>query len=177
MNALQKGLIFAGLQVALVSSLGAKLLWDRAHLPRAWAPVVGYDPNLIIRGRYVSVSLRVKADRAFRSAPPSDGGNAPAHWVPPQNVYLTAENGRVVANPTYAYTGFTVSRFETTNGEELATLSPPVAFFIPEHAADPTRRRADGEPWLEVTIPPKGPPRPIRFATKLAGTLLPLETK
>ena len=62
MNQLQKGLLFAVIQVALVSSLGAKLLWDRATSPRGWAATRGYDPNLPIRGRYINISLLVKAE-------------------------------------------------------------------------------------------------------------------
>jgi hypothetical protein len=170
MNALQRGLIFAALQVAMVSSLGAKLLWDRGHLPRGWAETRGYDPHLIIRGRYTSISLLVKADKIF---PGIDAGalrTAPFNrGYAGQNVYLTVENGRVVANPTDQQTGLSVSSLEWRGGEKLAVLYPPVAFFLPEHAADPTRIPRTETLFLEVTVPKKGPPRPIRFGRNVNG--------
>ena len=169
MNTLQKGLIFAALQVVLVSSLGAKLLWDRGHLPRGWAETRGYDPDLIIRGRYTSISLLVKADKVFPDSQPAQGTPFNRGYGS-QNVYLTVESGRVVANPSDHYTGLVVSGPEWREGEKIATLSPPVAFFLPEHAADPTRAPRTATLFLEVTIPQKGPPRPIRFGRNLNGT-------
>ena len=176
MNAFQRGLIFAALQVALVSSLGAKLLWDRGHLPRGWTVTRGYDPDLIIRGRYTSISLLVKADKVFAdSSPPQVTPFGRGYG--PQNVYLSVENGRVVANPADHYTGLTVNGPEWRDGEKLAMLYPPVAFFLPEHAADPTRIPRSTTLLVEVTIPRKGPPRPIRFGRNLNGTFTPIESQ
>jgi len=50
-----------------------------------------------------------------------------------------------------------------------------LAFFIPEHVPDPSIRPAGEELWAEVTLPRKGPPRPIRLAVKKDGVLTPLE--
>jgi hypothetical protein len=170
MNALQRGLLFAALQVAMVSSLGAKLLWDRGHLPRGWAETRGYDPNLIIRGRYTKISLLVKADRVFPGPDAASSRTAPFNrGYGGRNVYLTVENGKVVANPTDQQTGLSVSWLEWRDGEKLAVLNPPVAFFLPEHAADPTRIPRADTLFLEVTVPKKGPPRPIRFGRNVNG--------
>jgi hypothetical protein len=52
-----------------------------------------------------------------------------------------------------------------------------VLFFVPEHTLpfETLRGRGDApELWVEVTIPRKGPPRPIRLATKQNGELEPL---
>jgi hypothetical protein len=49
-----------------------------------------------------------------------------------------------------------------------------VLFFVPEHTLpfENARGRRDApELWAEVTIPHKGPPRPIRLAIKQAGKL------
>lgn len=51
-------------------------------------------------------------------------------------------------------------------------LAEPVAFFIPEHILDPSRRPEGQELWIEVTIPKKGPPRPIRLGVKKATARL-----
>jgi hypothetical protein len=172
-NNFQKGLLFAAIQVALVSSLGAKLLWDRAREPRGWALTRGYDPDLIIRGRYVSLSLLVKADKVYSS---SDVPQAPSAARPfiSNNVTLKVENGRIGAIPADHYTGFTLSGPEMRDGEMLAQLYPPVVYFLPEHAANPLQRRGAGTLVLEATIPPKGPPRPIRFGTKVGDQITPL---
>jgi hypothetical protein len=68
-------------------------------------------------------------------------------------------------------------------------LQDPVSFFLPEHAQDPTPFRrghwdtqkmqwiADPnapELWMEVTVPPKGPPRPVQLAFKENGIWKPL---
>ena len=175
MNNLQRGLLFAAIQVVLVSSLGAKLLWDRATEPRGWALTRGYDPDLVIRGRYVNVSLLVKADKVY-------GGlgwaqNAPsARPYNSTNVSLAVENGRVVAIPADHFTGFSIGAPEMRDAEVLAQVYPPVVYFLPEHAANPLSRRAQGTTVLEVTIPKKGPPRPIRFGIKVGEQITPLPT-
>ena len=47
-------------------------------------------------------------------------------------------------------------------------------FYIAEHAADPTRLKAGQELWIEVTVPPQGPPRPLQLALKDNGAWKPL---
>jgi hypothetical protein len=46
---------------------------------------------------------------------------------------------------------------------ETALLDPSLAFFIPEHARDPSLRASGEELWAEITVPKKGPARPIRL--------------
>jgi hypothetical protein len=53
-------------------------------------------------------------------------------------------------------------------------LDRPVDFYIPEHAIDPTGLRHGEELWIEVTLPPKGPPRPIQLALRQDGVWRPL---
>ena len=53
-------------------------------------------------------------------------------------------------------------------------LAQPVNFYIPEHAADPTRLKPGQELWIEVTVSPKGPPRPLQLALKNNGAWKPL---
>ena len=58
------------------------------------------------------------------------------------------------------------------------TNNQVVLFFVPEHALpfETTGGGWDGsELWAEVTLPRKGPPRPIRLALKKAGKLELLE--
>jgi len=126
MNSLYKGIIVAVLQCALVMSLTGKLFYDRATCPRVWVKTLPYDPNLPIRGRYLSLVL----------APDSDA-----------------------------------SYFERTNWER-------VVFFVTERATEADSRRFGPHAemlWVEVTIPHKGPPRPIRLGFKKDGRIQPLD--
>jgi hypothetical protein len=63
-------------------------------------------------------------------------------------------------------------------GEKLAVLDHPVAFFITEHIPDPSFRPQDEQLWVEVTVPKKGPPRPIRLGVRKGnGPITPLELR
>jgi hypothetical protein len=59
-------------------------------------------------------------------------------------------------------------------GERIVELAEPLAYFIPEHVPDPSRRPAGEELWVEVTVPRAGAPRPIRLGVKKDGVLTPL---
>jgi hypothetical protein len=156
-----KGLIIAAVHLALVCSLGAKLLFDRQTRPRVWVEVMPYDPDLPIRGRYVRLQAKAAA-RGFPDAgEPTEGGTA----------LLTVEDDRLIATHTESSAGEDV-RIQIEDGAPVALLRTPLAYFIPEHVEDPS-----GKPGLmvEVTIPRKGPPRPIRLGVREDGRIRPLE--
>lgn len=52
-----------------------------------------------------------------------------------------------------------------------------VVFFIPEHVPDPSRRAPGEELWVEVSVPRKGLPRPIRLGVRKDGVLTPLDLR
>src|SRR5258708_28515370 len=56
-----KALLLGVVQLALVASLGGKFLADRASRPRFWLKTAPVDPDLPIRGRYVSLRVEVPA--------------------------------------------------------------------------------------------------------------------
>jgi len=163
-----KGLILTALHLSIVLSLGAKLLYDRATRPRVWVKTAPIDPNLPIRGRYVRLQLVVSA-----SAVPSVTNRRQA-----QAVRLKVENDRLVAEPDpnpFPLTELQVVWQSRPGGESVAILSPPLAFFISEHAHDPSLRAQGEELWVEVTVPKRGPPRPIRLGVKHGdGPITPL---
>ena len=175
MTPLIKGLVLAAVHVGLVASLGAKLLYDRAIRPRVWTLAAPYDPNLPIRGRYVSLQLVVDP-RGVRETKPGSVSQ------PPQSINLRVEGNRLVAEANAPQPDYDPSdlhlRFIDRRGEKLAVLVEPVAFFITEHIPDPSRRQEGEELWVEVTIPKKGPPRPIRLGVKKDdGPIIPLELR
>jgi hypothetical protein len=53
-------------------------------------------------------------------------------------------------------------------------LDAPVDFYIGEHVRSPLPLKAGQELWIEVTVPAKGPPRPIQLALKENGAWTPL---
>ena len=154
MKPLHKALLLGLGQLVLVASLGAKLLHDRATLPRVWVRTAPIDPELPIRGRYVE--LRLTAQK----------GREPSPWG---TVALRVEKNALVAAPDAHATrplGRSPVSMQRDAGDGSVVLAPPVLFFIPEHAPDPTRLAPDHELWVEVTVPPRGPPRPLRLGTK-----------
>ena len=162
MSRATRGLIIAALHVMLVASLGGKMLYDRATLPRVWVLAAPYDPDLPIRGRYVSLQLVVEARGIidFRQPP----------LTSMEAVALRVDGDRLVAERKAEQAHYNSSdlhlRITTPRGEKLVVLDKPIAFFIPEHIQDPSRRSQGEELWVEVTVPPKGPPRPIRLGVK-----------
>jgi hypothetical protein len=152
----QKSLILAAVHVLMAASLGGKLIADRITRPRVWVKTAPVDPNMPIRGRYVSLGVEV------------DGRGD----LLDRNVALEVRNGRLTAVQTDQMTGMRIWSRGTT-----FVLSPPIAFFIPEHATDPSVRQPGEELWVEVTVPRAGPPRPVRLGVRNDGTLTPLDLR
>jgi hypothetical protein len=213
MKGLYKGLIIAALHVALVASLGAKLLYDRSTRPRVWAQTTVYDPDLPIRGRYLGLQLIVETEGFPLPTLRKDVGQWGFGNNNERRARLEVRANKLVAVHDEAgdYTlwftpapGVTVkplpSRDCSREPQEkqsacateeaalqskapvdfplAAVLNTPVLYFIPEHAVDPTPRGGDGkELWAEVTIPKKGPPRPIQLALKKNGVWMPLDVR
>ena len=175
---LRKGLLVASLHVAIVASLGAKLVVDRATRPRVWARAAPVDPNLPIRGRYVSLQLEVGISQGLDLALPSTGVNPNTTWRGPTPqltpIALSVQDQQLVALPSSDSSGL-YARASQRDGRSVAVLVPPLAYFIPEHVADPSRRATGEELWVEVTIPRRGAPRPIRLGVKKDGVLTPLD--
>ena len=162
MSSLRKGLALGIVHLLIVSALGATLLVDRARLPHVWVQAAPVDPDLPIRGRYVSLQLIV----AFTAAP----GDAEKGWVPAR---LAADSGRLTAVKDARGHHFVSPSRRVPAGW---ILSVPVAYFIPEHTIDPSRLKPDEELWVDCTIPKNGPPRPIRLGIKRgAAAIEPIE--
>ena len=53
-------------------------------------------------------------------------------------------------------------------------LETPVDFYIADAAQSPLPVEPGKELWIEVTVPPTGPPRPIALAVKQDASWKPL---
>ena len=175
MKPLAKGLVIALIHVCLVAALGAKLLYDRATLPRVWVNAAPYDPDLPIRGRYVSLQVIVEPHGIQETKPGPERRES-------QSVVLHVESGRLLAEAKQQGIPYSPSdlhvRYIKVGNERVAVLDEPVAFFIPEHVPDPSRRPPGEQLWIEATIPKKGIPRPIRLGVrKGSGQIVPLDLR
>jgi bidirectional [NiFe] hydrogenase diaphorase subunit len=55
-----------------------------------------------------------------------------------------------------------------------AVLLEPLAFFLPQAAADPSQGPGQAPLWVEVTLPQRGSPLPIRLGRQRNGAMVPL---
>jgi len=178
------------IQLALVSSIAVKYLYQRARCPRVWVRTAAYDPNMVMRGRYLSLQLTVDGCQstlpsALHAVFPrnSDGTTRPngfhVNWqgAVQFRAKLKVENNKliVIRIPEADQTskGVQVTAWPDTSCDAMR-LDQPVDFYIAEHAKDPTALQPNQELWIEVTVPPKGPPRPIQLALKQNGAWKPL---
>lgn len=190
-----KGLILAAAHLAMNLGLGGKLLMDRATRPRFWLKAAPVDPDLPIRGRYVSLRVEVPVRGTKMPPPISADAVAKDPWlqrshyslhlslnatpeglvateVPPQSSQgLTDSSHGPEEWPGNVSGSLSESLRDRPISQWVVQLEQPLAFFIPEHVPDPSRRSAGEELWVEVTLPKKGPLRPIRLAVKKDGKL------
>jgi len=167
MKPLVKGVLLAVLQLAILLSLAGKMLYDRATRPRVWVKAESVNPNVPLRGRYASLRLEVHGQNLFV-------GSAKENRLEKVEVELRVENDQLIVAPSDRHTGNRVTPAQPPSTAP-AVLFEPVAYFIPEHIPDPSRRAQGEELWVEVTVPKKGPPRPIRLGVSKDGKLTLLE--
>ena len=152
MTPLTKGIAVAAFDCLLMLSVAGKYYLDRERLPRVWAQATPVDPNLPVRGRYVSLRVQVETP-----AQPHEAIS---------RARLVIRDGRLAAERVGYWTGVIV--------DWPGQIREPVAFFISEHVQDPSRIGSGEELWVEVSVPAQGPPRPLRLGVKKDGVLTPL---
>jgi len=164
-NAMNKGILLGAIQIVVVLSLGAKLLYDRVTRPRAWVLCEVYDPDLPIRGRYLSERLRMPAEGfAYRESNPPNSSD----WlINNQWAYLEVRDGQLIAKPQGSGSAQWVYLHKDHDGTIVAIGQEPVLLFIPERADIPSLRTGQ-QMWVEVTVPAKG--RRVRSALALRKT-------
>ena len=150
------GVVLALFQAGLLLLVGLTFWIERLTAPRLWALAQPVDPNLPIRGRYVSLRLRVPL-----SGVETSGSTTPSVILQGQGDRLVAEND----GDGERYAGALIRR----DGQTLVELSEPLALFIPPDVKDPSRRSPSDPLWVEVTLPRSGPPRPIQLGVMRGG--------
>lgn len=158
-----KGILLAGVHLALVLSLAGKFSWDRARLPRVWAAARTVDRNQPIRGRYLHLQLEV--DLAGSGVWKS-GVTLP--------VRLAVREDRLVADYAPVPAGLHV---RVSPDERTGVLLEPLAYFVPDPVAGLPQRQATEDLWIEVSVPKAGPPRPIRLGIRRGDRVEPLAVR
>jgi hypothetical protein len=170
------------IQLALVSSIAVKYAYERAKCPRVWTRTLWHDPDAPLRGRYQSLQLIVDGCKSTLPSAKQAGFPRDVNGVPNGEDYsvaapifvefaaqLAVRNNRLVAirisDGEDAPVGENVIA-QTGISCDAMRLSAPVNFYTPEHAPGTLLTKAGQELWVEVTVPPKGPPRPIQLALK-----------
>ncbi|MFZ1084535.1 MAG: hypothetical protein WAN35_06195 [Terracidiphilus sp.] len=178
------------IQLVIVSSVAAKYYYQRATCPRVWVKTAAYDPDLPMRGRYLSLQVPVDGCQstlpsAFHAEFPrsADGSTRKGRYIVRGEstvrfrAKLKVEGGKLLAiripEADETSKGMEVTAIPDTSCDAM-DLEEPVDFYIAEHANDPSHLQKGQELWMEVTVPPKGPPRPLQLALKDNGAWKPL---
>ncbi len=172
-----RGLILLAIQMVLVVSIAAKYVYERKVCPRVWVRTSQVDPSLPLRGRYLALSLAVDACSLPKDKAQVVQGFQATPGFLRWRVKPEASAGKLVAT----LAGDT-SRPEDTQDLTLwqnqtcdhATLSDFADYFIGDQAKSPFPLKPGQELWVEVTVPPSGPPQPIQLALKSNGDFKPL---
>jgi hypothetical protein len=174
MTRTRAALLLLLVQLGLVSSVAAKYLYERRTCPRVWSRATQFDPNLPLRGRYLALQLLVDAchlprDPAhFQRFVPygvRPAASTPGYWT--WYASLSVANGHLVPllqdHPKNPADTVRLSLAEDGSCERVP-VSQTTEFFIPDGAQPPFPLAAGQELWVEVTLPPSGPPRPTQLA-------------
>jgi len=172
------------IQVLLVSSIAGKFLCERKVCPRVWTRAAQVDPDSPLRGRYLVLPLRVDAcglpreGNASYVEPMPNGSPSPE---PPDqrsrswNATVNTREGHLiaVAGPMVGG-GETLGIWLPKNTPcDRAILSPGTDLYIPDTTKMPSLKPGE-ELWVEVTVPPAGPPRAIQLAISGNGNFAPI---
>jgi len=183
-------LVLLAVQAVLVCTVVASYAWQRHHYPRVWTRAYGYDPQLPLRGRYLS--LQVSIDGCSSTLPSAKqalfqrdftGAVKPGPYAiqPVPNVQFSASlqvvNGQLQAvflsNEEQRRFGQIVQAQPEKPCQQML-LRAPVNFYIADNAPNLFPLRPNQQLWIELTIPPQGPPRPIQLALKSDGNWQPV---
>jgi hypothetical protein len=178
------------IQLFLVSAIAAKYLYQRWTCPRVWTLAQGYDPELPMRGRYIQMQLRVDgcqstlpSAKAAQFPRDFSGAAIPGPYVmrPGQVSFranLKVQNNRLIAVQVQGdESGMAGEEVLAVPGAacDQMRLITPVNYYISSTAKSPLPLKPGQELWMEVTVPPKGPPRPLQMALKDNGVWKSLE--
>lgn len=178
------------LQLALVSTVGARYLYQRWQSPRVWARVAADDSLLAMHGRYLRLQVRVNGCQstlplASQASFPRNRDGTPrgksfsviARKFVEFPAKLKVENNRLVAIRIPVADGHPLGVWVRASPGmpcDSFLIDEPLNFYLAGRSASPLPLQPGQELWIEVTVPPQGPPRPLQLALKQDDVWKPL---
>lgn len=175
-----RAIALVAIQLALVLTIAGKYLYERKVCPRVWVRTAQFDPDLPMRGRYLALQLAVDAcslPRDGRTKQWMVSGGATTQWR--WTVRPFVRDGKLVVEEAEGVRPELTQQLWLRSDQrcERAALAEAVDYFIGDRAKSPFPLKAGQELWVEVTVPPAGPPRPIQLAISDANGFRPLSAK
>ena len=182
--------VLLAIQLLLVSTVAAKYLWQRWRCPRVWTRTAAIGGELAVRGRYLGVwpvvdaceSTLPSARNALFIHNPDGSLVVPQYTVngvqvPNFTARLQVRNGRLLAiyqrdDPELRHGEIVVASAGTRC--DALWLQRPVNFYLSDTAKSSLPLKPGQELWIELTVPPSGPPRPLQLAVKEDGAWKPM---
>ena len=165
----RSGLLLAAVQAVLILSTAAMFWFDRQISPRAWVPTEPVDPNLPIRGRYITLNMVVPLRSKRLNTSDRDLLNTR------QKVHLVAVGDRLIADiDDQAKSNLIDGSVRRSGDDWVVRPDHELAFFIPPDVQDPSIQPDGRTLWVEVTVPRVGAPRPIHLGLEANGLIQPL---
>jgi hypothetical protein len=177
-------------QLAIVASVAAQYMFQRATSPRVWTRADALESQTAVGGRYVRLQLTV--DGCQSTLPSAKAAEFPRDFAgsATQGKFglragsmfradLEVQDKRLVAiNVVGDETGRKGQQVMADPGSpcDQMQLWPPLEIYAGGQAAELSRSNADQELWVEVTVPKEGLPRPIQLAVKDHGVWRPIES-
>ena len=165
------------IQATLVLSIAGKYLYKRKPYPRIWVRAAQFNTNQPFRGRYLALQFAVDAcalprDQAHHT--PGYNPNLPGYW---RWTVRPVQDGKLVRSGQRHRPPGADRRSNALGQPPLRARDaiPGRGLFIPDTATTPTPLKPHEELWVEVTVPPMGPPRPIQPAIAKDGAITPLK--
>jgi hypothetical protein len=176
-------LTLLAIQLVLVLSVAGKYWCERRNCPRVWVKTAQYDPNTPLRGRYLGLQLIVDACNLPRDAAHftpgyqyGSGRHKLGYWT--WDVSLRAQNGRLAPQLRgHRKAPGEIQWLALVENQpcNFVPLASEAEYFIPDTAKVPFPLKHGQELWVEVTVPPSGPPRPIQLALSSEAGFQPIK--
>ena len=185
MSKRRAGFILLIVQLLIVLSIAGKYLYERRFDPRVWTRARQADPSLPLRGRYLAIQLMIdacslpKEPQYYKPGGRPEIGSLTSGWSWP--VLPEPDNGRLgarLADPK-SPNDKAPDIFDIFLEEHAPCTQVPFSrgelYFISDTANPPLPLKPGQQLWVEVTLPPSGPPRPIQLAISDSSGFHPLK--
>ncbi len=143
---MKRSFLVAVIHAAIILIVWINYAYERETLPRVWTLTAPIDPYDLMRGRYVRLNIL-----AIKSGT-GDSGTGELYI---QDGQLHIRDARCC-----------VHYLRRSQVGPYVNLSESGAYFIPEGVPDPSLLKPGERLWVEVSVPKRGSPRPLRLEAR-----------